>query len=171
MASMFKKKTNIKLELLNDYDMLLMVEEGIRGGICHSIHRHARANNKYMENYDENKKSSYIQYLDMNNSYGWAMSQKLPVNGFKWVNDVTEINEEFITNYDENSDKGYILEVDVKYPRQLHDLHSDLLFLPKRMKIDKCKKLVCNLRNKKIRCTYKIIKTSIKSWIKVEKSS
>ena len=141
------KKTNIKLELLTDYDMLLMVEEGIRGGICHSVHIHARANNKYMKNYDENKESSYIQYLDANNLYGWAMSQKLPVNGFKWVNN--EINEEFIKNYDENSDKGYILEEDIKYPKKLHDLHSDLPFLPKRMKIDKRKKLVCNLRNKK----------------------
>ena len=136
------KKTNIKLELLTDYDMLLMVEEGIRGGICHSIHSRARANNKYMKNYDENKESSYIQYLDANNLYGWAMSQKLPVNGFKWVNDVSEINQEFVKNYYENSDKGYILEVDIKYPRKLHDLHSDLPFLPKRMKTDKCKKLV-----------------------------
>ena len=82
MASMFKK-TNIKLELLTAYDMLLMVEEGMRGGICHSVHRYARANNKYMKNYDENKESSSIQHLDANNLYGWAMSQKLPVNGFK----------------------------------------------------------------------------------------
>ena len=120
-----------------------------------------------MKNYDKNEESSYIQYLDANNLYGWAMSQKLPVNGFKWVNDVTEINEEFIENYDENNDKGYILEVDVKYPKKLHDLHNDLPFLPKRMKINKCKKLVCNLRNKKkIHSTYKSIKTSIKSWIK-----
>ena len=141
------KKTNIKLELLTDYDMLLMEEEGIRGGICHLIHRYARANNKYMKNYDKNEESSYIKYLEANNLYGWAMSQKLPVNGFKWVNN--EINEEFIKNYDENSDKGYILEVCVKYPRKLYDLHSDLPFLPKIMKIDKCKKLVCNLRNKK----------------------
>ena len=141
------KKTNIKLELLTDYDMLLMVEEGIRGGICHLIHRYARANNKYMKNYDKNEESSYIKYLEANNLYGWAMSQKLPVNGFKWVNN--EINEEFIKNYDENSDKGYILEVYVKYPRKLYDLHSDLPFLPKIMKIDKCEKLVCNLRNKK----------------------
>ena len=139
-----------------------MVEEGIKGGICYSIHRHAKANNKYMKNYDQNEESSYIQYLDANNLYGWAMSQKLPVNGFKWVNNVSEINEEFIKNYDENSDKGYILEVDVKYSRKLHDLHSDLPFLPKRMKIDKCKKLVCNLLNKKkIRCAYKIIKASM----------
>ena len=75
------------------------------------------------------------------------MSQKLPVNGFKWVN--KEINEEFLKDYDENSYKGYILEVDIKYPRKVQDLHSDLPFLPKRMKIDKCKKLVCNLLNKK----------------------
>ena len=142
------KKTNIELELLTDYDMLLMVEEGIRGGICHSIHRYAKANNKYMENYDKNKKSSYIQYLDANNLYGWAMSQELPVNNFKWVEDISIINEEFIKNYNENSYKGYILEVDVKYPKKLHDLHNDLPFLPKKMKIDKCKKLVCNLHNK-----------------------
>ena len=77
------------------------------------------------------------------------MSQKLPVNGFKLVEDTLEINEEFIKNYDENNDKGYILEVDVKYPKKLHDLHSDLPFLPERMKIDKCEKLVCNLHNKK----------------------
>ena len=90
------KKTNIKLELLTDYDMLLMVEEEIRGGICHSIRRHAKANNKYMENYNKNEESSYIQYLDANNLYGWAMSQKLPVNNFKWVEDTAKINKEFI---------------------------------------------------------------------------
>ena len=143
------KKTNIKLELLTDYDMLLMVEEGIRDGICHSVNRHAKANNKYMENYDENKESSYIQYLDANNLYVWAMSQKLPVNGYKWVEDTSRINEEFIKDYNENNNKGYILEVDVKYLKKLHYLHSDLPFLPKRMKIDKCKKLVCNFHNKK----------------------
>ena len=71
----------------------------------------------------------------------------------------SKINEEFIKNYDENNDKGYVVEVDVKYPKKLHDIRSDLPFLPKRMKIDKCKKLVCNLLNKKIRCAYKIIKT------------
>ena len=149
MASMSKKKTNVKLELLTDYDMLLMVEEAIRGGICHSIHRHAKANNKYIKNYNKNKESSNIQYLDANNLYGWAMSQELPKNGFKWINDVTEIDEEFIKNYDEDSDKEYIFEVDVKYPRKLHDLHSDLPYLPRRMKTDKYKKLVCNLHNKK----------------------
>ena len=142
------KKTNIELELLTDYDMLLMVEEGIRGGICHSIHRYAKANNKYMKNYNINEESSYIQYLDANNLYGWAMSKKLPVNGFKWL-DSNKINKEFIKNYNENDKKGYILEVDVKYPKKLHDLHSDLPFLPERMEINKCKKLVCNLYDKK----------------------
>ena len=132
------KKTNVELESLTDYDMLLMVEEGIRGGICHSIHRYAKAN-KYMKDYNKNIESSYIQYLDANNLYGWDMSQRFLVNNFKWV-------EEFIKNYNENSYKGYILEVDIKYPKKLQDLHSDL---PKRIKVDKCKKLVCDLHNKK----------------------
>ena len=81
-----------------------MVEEGIRGGIRHSIHRYAKANNKYMKNYNNNEESSYIQYLDANNLYGWAMSKKLPVNGFKWI-DNKEINEDFIKNYNENDNK------------------------------------------------------------------
>ena len=75
------KKTNVELELLTDYDMLLMVEEGIRGGICHAIQRYAKANNKYMKDYDKKKKPSYIQYLNANNLYGKAMTEKLPVRG------------------------------------------------------------------------------------------
>ena len=145
------KKTNIELELLTDYDMLLMVEKGIRGGICHSIQRYAKANNKYIQNYN-NEESSYIQYLDANNLYGWAMSKMLPVNGFKWLNTSetsNKINEDFIKNYNENNDKSYILEVDVKYPKRLHEVHSDLLFLSEQMEVIKCKKLVCNLFNKK----------------------
>ena len=130
--------------------MLLVIEEGIRGGICHAVHRYAKANNRYMKDYDESKESSYIQYLDANNLYGAAMSEKLPINGFKWVNDISGINEKFVKSYDKkNSDKGYILEVDVDYPSKLHKLHSDMPFLPERMKIDKTQKLVCNLHDKK----------------------
>ena len=79
------KKTRVKLELITDYDMILMIEKVIRGGICQATHRYAKANNKYMKNYDKNIESLYIEYLDTNNLYGWAMSQKLPVNGFKWL--------------------------------------------------------------------------------------
>ena len=98
MASMFKK-TGVELELLTDYDMLLMIEEGIRGGICHAVHRYAKANNRYMKDYDEST-YSYIQYLDANNLYGAAMSEKLPINGFKRVNDISGINEKFVKSYD-----------------------------------------------------------------------
>ena len=77
------KKTKKELELLTDIDMLLMVEKGTRGAICQAIHRYAKANNKCIKNYDKNNESSYIEYLDANDLYGWAMSQRLPVNGFK----------------------------------------------------------------------------------------
>ena len=101
--------------------MLLMIEKGIRGGICHAIHRYAKANNKYMIYYDENKELSYILYFDANNLYGRAISQKLPVKGFKWVKNVSKIDQDFIKNYDEDGYIGYFLEVDIEYPRELHD--------------------------------------------------
>ena len=89
-------------------------------------------------------------HLDGNNLYGWAMSQKLPVNGFKWVEKsrLSRLNEIFIRNYYENSDKGYFLEVDVDYPRKKIDLHKDLLFLPERKKVNNTEKLVCNIEDK-----------------------
>ena len=112
------------------------------------------------------------------------MSQKLPVNNFKWMEDTSKINEKFIKNYYENSGKGYILEVDIKYSKELHDSHSDLLFLPKKLKIDKCKKLMCNLHNKnkyvvhikslkqalnhglKLKRVHRVIQFSQKAWFK-----
>ena len=94
------KKTEVKLELITDYDMLLMIEKGIRGGICQAAHRYAKANNKYMKNYGKTNESSYINYLDANNLYGWGMSQKLLVNSFNWVKQkrLSKFNEDFIKN-------------------------------------------------------------------------
>ena len=89
------KKAEVKLELITNYDMLLMIEKAIRGGICQATHGYAKANNKYLKNYDKNNKSSYIEYLDANNLYGWEMSQKLPINGFKWVKNLSKFNEDF----------------------------------------------------------------------------
>ena len=165
------KKTNIELELLTDYDMLLMVEEGRRGGICHSIQRYCQANNKYMKSYNSNEEPSYIQYLDANNLYGWAMSKKLPTNGFKWIDSEKHvINEEFIKNYNEDDNKGYILEMDVKYPGILQELHSDLLFLSERLEVNKCKKLVCNLFNKKKYVAHiNTLKQALNNGLKLEK--
>ena len=97
-----------------------------------------------MKNYDKNIESSYLMYLNANNLYGWAMSQKLPVNGFEWVEELSEFDERFIKNYDVNSDKGYFLEVDVEYKKKLFNIHNDLPFLPERKKTEKCKELVCN---------------------------
>ena len=90
-------------------------------------------------------------YLDANKLYGWAMSQKLPVNGFKWVEKsrLSRFNEIFIKNYDENSNKGYFLEVDVDYPKKLLDLHNDLPFLPGRKKVNKIENLICSIEDKK----------------------
>ena len=104
---------------------------------------------KYMKDYNKDEKESLLQYDDANNLYGFAMIQPLPVDGFDWIKNLSKIDEDFIKNYDEDSDKGYILEVDAKYPKNLHDLHSDLPFLPERIKIDKYKKLMCNLYDKK----------------------
>ena len=143
------KKTNVELELLTDYDMLLMVEEGIRGGIFHAIQRYAKANNKYMNDYDKKNKLSYIQYLDANNLYDKAMTEKLPVRGFRWMEDISKIDGDFVKVYNKNDNKGYILDVDVDYPSKLQNLHSDLPFLPERMVINNTKKLVCNLNDKK----------------------
>ena len=107
-----------------------MIEESIRGEICHAVNRYAHANNHHMKGYDKTKESSYIQYLDANNLYGAAMSKKLPIKGFRWLDDTERIDEEFIKEYNEISDKGYVIETDVDYPQELHDLHSDMPFLP-----------------------------------------
>ena len=147
MASLFKKM-RVKLQLITDYDMLFMIQKSIRGGICQATHRYAKANNKYMKNYDKSSESSHIEYLDANNLYGWAMSQKLPTNGFIWVEDLSQFNEDFIKKYDENSYIGYFLEVDVECPKELFNFHKDLPFLPERKKVEKVEKLICSKEDK-----------------------
>ena len=143
------KKTKVELELLTDNGMLIMFEEGIRGEMWQATYRYAKANNKYMKNYDKNKESSFLEYVHANNLYGWAMSKKLPVRNFKWIEKDDLFTEDFIKNFNENSERGYILGVDVEYLKNLHKLHSDLPFLPKRMEINKCTKLCCTVQNKK----------------------
>ena len=133
------KETKQDLELLKDYDMLMMFERGKRGGITHISRRYAEANNKYMKDYDKEQPSSYIQYLDANNLYGWAMSQKL---GFKWINldnkEVIKLLEKKDTN------QGFIFEVDLEYPESLWDSHNDYPFAPEKVKVDNIEKLICS---------------------------
>ena len=96
--------------------------------------------NYYMKDYDENKDSSYMQYLDANNLYGMAMSEKLPIKGFKWIVDFSGIDENFVKSYNKNSGKGYVLKVNVDYPHELPNLHCDLPFLPERIVVNNTKK-------------------------------
>ena len=144
------KKTGIRLELLLDPDMLLMFERGIRGGITQSVHRWAAANNLYMgSEYDKSKPTKYLQYLDANNLYGWAMSQSLPTGGFCRIKLGDRNPKTIVEELVEKKDRGYLLEVDVSYPRELHDSHNDLPFMCNRMKINGVEKLIPNLYYKR----------------------
>ena len=111
---------------------------------------YAKANNHYMGDlFNPEEESSYLQYLDANNLYGWAMSQALPTGGFKWEKDVEKFTPKKIANLvRRNGRKGYILEVDVEYPEELHKMHNNLPFMPEKMKINKVEKLIPNLYNK-----------------------
>ena len=121
------KMTGINLELITDVDMQLFIEKGLRGGISYIAHRHAEANNKYMKNYYLDILSSYIMYLDANNLYGWAMSQPLPYGNFKWVEANSVIPK--------RKGIGHIYEVDLEYPKELHDLHNDYPCAPEKIKV------------------------------------
>ena len=161
--------------------MLLMIEEGIRGGMCQSTHRYAKVNNKYMKNYDKSIESSYPMHLDANNLYGWAMSQKVPVNGFKWVSDLSRFNEAFIKNYNENSNVGYFFEVDVEYLKNYLMLIKTYHFYQK----EKVEKLVCSIEDKgkyvihikalkqalnnelKLKDVHRVIKFNQEAWLKL----
>ena len=182
-----QKMTNVKLDLISDVDMQNLIEKGMRGGISTITHRYAQANNKYMKNYDPEKESSYIPYLDANNLYGWAMSQKLPTGDFRWIPSPEYIN---LDSYDENSAKGLILEVDLEYPPELHRLHNDYPLAPEKMvvreemlsdysreilgregmTIGKVEKLIPNLRDKeKYVLHYRNLQLYLKLGLKLKK--
>ena len=159
------KQTRVRLELINDIDMYLMVEKGIRGGISMVSQRYAKANNPYVPDYDDTKPTNHLMYLDANNLYGWAMSQSLPHDGFAWVDEPDTID---YMNTKEDAETGYILEVDLEYPHELHDDHNDYPLAPEtttipiselsdftkklrkelNMKGKGSEKLIPNLRNK-----------------------
>ena len=144
------KMTDIDLELLNDPNMLLMFEKGIRGGISIISNRHGEANNKYMKGFNKNKPSKYLMYLDANNLYGCAMSMKLPTHGFKWLT-IGEMEKLFNNQVVQVWEKiPCILEVDLEYPEKLHDLHNDYPLCPERVECkNRVEKLIPNLRDKK----------------------
>ena len=140
------KMTDVKLELLDDVDQLLMVEKGIRGGNSNVFKRFATANNKFMKNFDEKQTSRFLVYLDANNLYGWAMSQPLPVGEFAWMSEEELKNWK---NFVETEGRGCILEVDLIYPEELHDSHNDFPLAPEILMLGSVEKLTQNLRNKK----------------------
>ena len=145
-----------KLELLSDINMIQFIESGIRGGVSMISHRHSIANNKYMiKNYDPDKELKSINYLDANNLYGWAMCESLPVGNFKMYDDkrLSEDTKakiiERLQNWKSSSKKGYIIEVDLEYPKELHDLHNSYPLAPEKIKVGIVSKLIPTLYDKK----------------------
>ena len=137
------KMTGVRLEKNLDIDMYLFIEKGLRGGISSITKRHCEANSKHMKNYDPIKPSKYKSYLDINNLDGWAMSDYLPYGEFQWLKNLDDFDANLIS---ENSPIGYILEVDLKYPDELHKLHNDYPLAKEKLAItydmsDYCKKI------------------------------
>ena len=114
--------TDVKLEKISDIDKYLFIEKGSRGGISYISKIYAKANNKYMSDYDPKKPSTFITYLDKNNLYGWSVSEYLPYEKFQWLKNIDGFD---VKSINEKSDIGYILEVDLEYPKELHELHND----------------------------------------------
>ena len=143
------KMTGVELELLSDVNMLLMFEKGIRGGISIISNRYGEANNKYMKGFNKNKLLKFLMFLDANNLYGDAMSKKLPTGGFKKLTD-REMDILFKNQILQVWERiPCVLEVDLEYPKELHDLHNDYPLCPERVKCDKgVEKLIPNLRDK-----------------------
>ena len=168
------KETGQQLELLWDYDMLMMFERGIRGGMTHIAKRYSEANNKYMKNFDPNKPSKYIQYLDANNLYGWAMSQSLPTNGFKWISNLTkekvmEILEKTNSSMNDMGKTGYIFEVDLEYPKELWKSHNDYPLAPEKMKVGGVEKLISHFKpHKKYVIHYRNLRQCLELGLKIK---
>ena len=116
------KMTGVKLEKISDIDKYLFIEKGLRGGISYIAKRYAKANNKYMNDYDPKKLSTFISYLDMNNLYGCTMSEYLPYEGFKWLKNVDEFD---VMSINDKSPIGYFLKVDLEYSDKIHELQND----------------------------------------------
>ena len=128
------KMTDVKLDLMSDVDMYQFIEKGMRGGVSCITHRYSSANNKYMQNHNKSKPSKYIMYMDANNLYGWAMSQFLPIGGFRWLTE-KEINKKNLTTHQKDNKKGMILEVDLEYPKELHNTHNSYPLAPEHLTI------------------------------------
>ena len=126
------KKTGMELDLVHDQYMYEMIEKGKRGGVCQVSSKYAKANNKYMKDYDNNTISSYLTYLDANNLYGLAMCMKLPYGNLKWCNDINTTDD--VMKYEDN-DVGYLLEVYLHSPKHLHDYHKDYPLAPEIMNV------------------------------------
>ena len=143
------KIADIELEKLSDINKYLFIEKGLRGGTSYISKRYAKANNKYINDYDLKKPSTFISYLDMNNLYGWAMSEYLPYGRFKWLKNIDKFD---VMSISEKSPIGYFLEVDLAYPDELHELHNDYslalerLAVPSDMLSNIVKKLLINMR-------------------------
>jgi hypothetical protein len=185
------KLTKVKIELFTkeNENMYYFVEKGVRGGISMISNKYGKANNQYMSDYDQSKPSTYLQYLDANNLYGWSMSQYLPTCNYKWESE-NDFNETSILSLNDNDEKGYIFEVDLEYPNELHDTHNDYPLCPENKLVeermlspyqkqmmkelgitkDTCKKLLCDLTDKyNYIIHYRYLKLCIQLGLKLKK--
>ena len=168
----FLKSSKVNIDLISNMDMFNMINNGLRGGISCAFNKYCKANNKYLKDYDPNKPSNYIIYLDANNLYGWAMSEKLPLDDFKMIRISEDKQEKFkneILNHPIDSEFGFFVEVDLDYPDELHDLHNDYPLAPERLTIDKQTKLIPNLFDKKkYVCHYRNLQFYVKHGLKIK---